>query len=204
MTRRYLMVTAGSVLIRSGEVPAHEVLLDLLELCKGVQHPTRGLFLRYFLVQSLKVRCVICPCMQCHYQCTSPSPSPSASPPPVQSPYPSNRSTLALQCTPPIVPSPLALQCTPPIVPSPLALQCTTPIVPSPLALQCTPPIVPSPRWLPQDKLPERERPDDALSFLVKALQETNSLWVRLQHQSPVTSVRRRESDRRDLRVLVG
>ena len=159
------MVTAGSVLIRSGEVPAHEVLLDLLELCKGVQHPTRGLFLRYFLVQSLKVRCVICPCMQCHYQCTSPSPSPSASPPPVQSPYPSNRSTLALQCTPPIVPSP---------------------------------------RWLPQDKLPERERPDDALSFLVKALQETNSLWVRLQHQSPVTSVRRRESDRRDLRVLVG
>lgn len=52
---RYLMVTAGSVLIRSGEVPAHEVLLDLLELCKGVQHPTRGLFLRYFLVQSLKV-----------------------------------------------------------------------------------------------------------------------------------------------------
>jgi len=49
------MVTAGAVLINSGEIPAQDVLLDLLELCKGVQHPTRGLFLRYYLVQSLKV-----------------------------------------------------------------------------------------------------------------------------------------------------
>lgn len=56
----------------------------------------------------------------------------------------------------------------------------------------------------PQDKLPEKDRPDDALAFLVKALQETNHLWVRLQTQSPVKSVRQRESDRRDLRVLVG
>lgn len=36
------------------EAPAKDVLIDLVEMCKGVQHPTRGLFLRAFLSQMTK------------------------------------------------------------------------------------------------------------------------------------------------------
>lgn len=48
---RYLMCTVGACFIRSGEGAAKDVLRDLAEMCKGVQHPTRGLFLRSYLCQ---------------------------------------------------------------------------------------------------------------------------------------------------------
>lgn len=51
LTRLYLMITVGSVLARTGGKPAAEVLFDLLAMSKGVQDPTRGLFLRYYMVQ---------------------------------------------------------------------------------------------------------------------------------------------------------
>ena len=54
LPRAYLMVTAGAVYIRSGQGPAKDVLADLLEMVKGVQHPQRGLFLRHFLAQKCK------------------------------------------------------------------------------------------------------------------------------------------------------
>lgn len=37
--------------IKAKEVPAKEVLKDLVEVCRGVQHPIRGLFLRSYLAQ---------------------------------------------------------------------------------------------------------------------------------------------------------
>ena len=37
--------------IKSKEAPAKEVLKDLVEMCRGVQHPIRGLFLRSYLAQ---------------------------------------------------------------------------------------------------------------------------------------------------------
>ncbi|CAI5477939.1 unnamed protein product [Closterium sp. Yama58-4] len=49
--RLYLLCTVGAVYIRSKEGPAKEVLSDLSEVCKGVQHPIRGLFLRAHLTQ---------------------------------------------------------------------------------------------------------------------------------------------------------
>eukprot|EP00741_Cyanophora_paradoxa_P007085 tig00001086_g6856.t1 len=52
--RLYLLITVGSVYIRSKEAPAREVLRDLVEMCRGVQHPTRGLFLRSYLSQLTK------------------------------------------------------------------------------------------------------------------------------------------------------
>ncbi len=52
--RLYLLVTVGSVYIRSREAPARDVLRDLLEMCRGVQHPTRGLFLRNYLSEMTK------------------------------------------------------------------------------------------------------------------------------------------------------
>ncbi|KAJ1914061.1 retromer complex subunit Vps35 [Mycoemilia scoparia] len=36
------------------EIPVHEVMMDMLEMVRGVQHPTRGLFLRYYLGQMTK------------------------------------------------------------------------------------------------------------------------------------------------------
>ncbi|KAJ1945754.1 retromer complex subunit Vps35 [Kickxella alabastrina] len=73
--RLYLMITIGSAYMslastiadrsRSNEVsagaggsdevvPVREVMLDMLEMTRGVQHPTRGLFLRYYLGQMTK------------------------------------------------------------------------------------------------------------------------------------------------------
>ena len=51
---RYLLVTVGSVYIKSKEATAKDVLRDLVEMCRGVQHPTRGLFLRSYLSEMTK------------------------------------------------------------------------------------------------------------------------------------------------------
>merc|ERR1719336_1951583 len=49
--RLYLLVTVGSVRVKVNRDPVKqmEVLYDLVEMTKGVQHPTRGLFLRNYL-----------------------------------------------------------------------------------------------------------------------------------------------------------
>jgi len=49
--RLYLLVTVGSVKLKVTKDPATQivVLYDLVEMTKGVQHPTRGLFLRNYL-----------------------------------------------------------------------------------------------------------------------------------------------------------
>jgi len=46
LPRLYLLCTVGAAYIESKEAPAKEILKDVSELCKGIQHPTRGLFLR--------------------------------------------------------------------------------------------------------------------------------------------------------------
>ena len=48
---RYLLCTVGSVYIKSMEAPSKDVLKDLVEMSRGVQHPVRGLFLRSYLTQ---------------------------------------------------------------------------------------------------------------------------------------------------------
>lgn len=37
--------------IKSKEAPAKDALKDLVEMCRGVQNPIRGLFLRSYLAQ---------------------------------------------------------------------------------------------------------------------------------------------------------
>ncbi|TMW66566.1 hypothetical protein Poli38472_012252 [Pythium oligandrum] len=54
LPRLYLLVTVGAVYIKSKDAPAREVLMDLVEMTKGVQHPLRGLFLRNYLSISVK------------------------------------------------------------------------------------------------------------------------------------------------------
>lgn len=60
LPRLYLLVTVAGVYIKSLEAPARDILKDLVEMAKGVQHPMRGLFLRNYLsqVRALRLRCV--------------------------------------------------------------------------------------------------------------------------------------------------
>jgi vacuolar protein sorting-associated protein 35 len=54
--RLYLMICVGGVYISSMEAPAKDILKDIVEMVKGVQHPMRGLFLRNYLTQVSKNR----------------------------------------------------------------------------------------------------------------------------------------------------
>ena len=51
---RYLLITVGVVYIKSNELSRKDILKDLVEMCRGVQHPLRGLFLRNYLLQCTK------------------------------------------------------------------------------------------------------------------------------------------------------
>ncbi|XP_020580939.1 vacuolar protein sorting-associated protein 35B-like isoform X2 [Phalaenopsis equestris] len=51
LPRLYLLCTVGSIYIKSKEAPAKDILKDIVEMCRGVQHPVRGLFLRNYLCQ---------------------------------------------------------------------------------------------------------------------------------------------------------
>ncbi|CAH8617510.1 unnamed protein product [Heterobilharzia americana] len=53
LPRLYLLITVGIYHIKCSELSRREILRDLVEMCSGVQHPTRGLFLRSYLLQSL-------------------------------------------------------------------------------------------------------------------------------------------------------
>ncbi|XP_058967807.2 vacuolar protein sorting-associated protein 35-like [Pocillopora verrucosa] len=52
--RLYLLITVGAVYIKANEASRRDILKDLVEMCRGVQHPLRGLFLRNYLLQSTR------------------------------------------------------------------------------------------------------------------------------------------------------
>jgi vacuolar protein sorting-associated protein 35 len=47
--RLYLMITVGTVYMAVEDAPVKEIMKDMMEMSRGVQHPIRGLFLRYYL-----------------------------------------------------------------------------------------------------------------------------------------------------------
>ncbi|KAH8918389.1 vacuolar protein sorting-associated protein 35 [Atractiella rhizophila] len=47
--RLYLMITVGTVYMSIKDAPTKEIMKDMMEMTRGVQHPTRGLFLRHYL-----------------------------------------------------------------------------------------------------------------------------------------------------------
>lgn len=49
--RLYLLITVGLVYIKTNASLKRSILKDLVEMCRGVQHPLRGLFLRNYLLQ---------------------------------------------------------------------------------------------------------------------------------------------------------
>ncbi|CAF0907257.1 unnamed protein product [Didymodactylos carnosus] len=116
--RLYLLITIGHVYIRANELSRKDILRDLVEMCRGVQHPLRGLFLRNYL------------------------------------------------------------------------LQCVKSLLPD----------------------QEQESPDEnktgtileSLDFILLNFAEMNKLWVRMQYQGHTRDLQRRETERRELRILVG
>lgn len=54
--RMYLLCCVGGIYIDSKEAPAKDILTDMIEMVKGVQHPMRGLFLRNYLTWVSKNR----------------------------------------------------------------------------------------------------------------------------------------------------
>ena len=44
----------------------------------------------------------------------------------------------------------------------------------------------------------------DSVHFVLQNFTEMNKLWVRMQHQGPVRDRQRRETERQELRLLVG
>ncbi|XP_030831126.1 vacuolar protein sorting-associated protein 35 [Strongylocentrotus purpuratus] len=49
--RLYLLITVGIVYIKAHQSSRKDIMKDLVEMCRGVQHPLRGLFLRNYLLQ---------------------------------------------------------------------------------------------------------------------------------------------------------
>ncbi|CAO3644169.1 unnamed protein product [Cunninghamella echinulata] len=47
--RLYLMITVGAAYMGMPDAPVREIMRDMMEMTRGVQHPTRGLFLRHYL-----------------------------------------------------------------------------------------------------------------------------------------------------------
>lgn len=54
LPRLYLLVTVGATYVELGEGNARDVLMDLVEMTRGVQQPIHGLFLRAYLGQMSK------------------------------------------------------------------------------------------------------------------------------------------------------
>ena len=52
--RLYLMITCGAVYVENFPKMSKDILYDLLNMVKGVQNPTRGLFTRYYLLKMMK------------------------------------------------------------------------------------------------------------------------------------------------------
>ena len=54
LPRLYMMVTAGVVFVKEKEANAKQIMKDLIEMSKAIQHPIRGLLLRYYMLKKLK------------------------------------------------------------------------------------------------------------------------------------------------------
>ncbi|KAJ3365738.1 Vacuolar protein sorting-associated protein 35 [Allomyces javanicus] len=52
--RLYMMITVAAAYLPMRQTPVKVILRDLLDMCRGVQHPVRGLFLRHYLSSMTK------------------------------------------------------------------------------------------------------------------------------------------------------
>jgi len=54
LSRLYLMTAAGAAVVKAKEVNARPIMNDVIEMAKAIQHPVRGILLRYYMMKKLK------------------------------------------------------------------------------------------------------------------------------------------------------
>ncbi|XP_014246771.1 vacuolar protein sorting-associated protein 35 isoform X2 [Cimex lectularius] len=54
LPRLYLLITVGLIYMKTNPSLRPSIMKDLVEMCRGVQHPLRGLFLRNYLLQCVR------------------------------------------------------------------------------------------------------------------------------------------------------
>ncbi|KAG5187057.1 vacuolar protein sorting-associated protein 35 [Tribonema minus] len=175
LPRLYLLCTVGSCYIRSGEAPAHAVLSDLLEMAKGVQQPMRGLFLRFYLSQVTKDKL---PDTGTPYEGEGGSASATAAP---------AQLTARASCASVRSAATVELE----QFKGAPANRVNAQLIARPARIRL------------RNGLSARSV-SDCLEFVLENFAESNRLWVRMHAQAAVKDKRRRERERRDLRVLVG
>ena len=52
--RIYLMITAGVIFMENNKQSCRQIIFDLFSMIKGIQNPIRGLFVRYYLLKTIK------------------------------------------------------------------------------------------------------------------------------------------------------
>lgn len=52
--RMYMLILVGSVALKKKVDSVVNIVQDLHEMCRSVQHPIRGMFVRYYLITTLK------------------------------------------------------------------------------------------------------------------------------------------------------
>ena len=67
--RLYMMILVASCCVRKKLIPAKKLIYDILDMCKGIQHPMRGLFLRNYFIREMKDKL---PYPGCRYETYNP------------------------------------------------------------------------------------------------------------------------------------
>jgi vacuolar protein sorting-associated protein 35 len=49
LERLYTQITVVAAWMKQNAAPKKEIMMDMLDMCKGIQHSVRGLFLRHYL-----------------------------------------------------------------------------------------------------------------------------------------------------------
>jgi vacuolar protein sorting-associated protein 35 len=48
------MIAAGAAVVKTKEAPARPIMNDVIEIAKTIQHPVRGILLRYYMMKKLE------------------------------------------------------------------------------------------------------------------------------------------------------
>jgi vacuolar protein sorting-associated protein 35 len=192
--RLYLMITVASTYLPMKETPAKIILKDLIDMCRGVQHPIRGLFLRHYLSLMTKdylpdgnVELPTSPLSLSEDKLKSPASATSNRTAPATIPDEIGQVTEAFDQN---------LQ----------VKQDDAAILPTDDATNASPSLPTEPK--PASALPavnhDPGNVNDSIAFVMQNFIEMNKLWVRLQHQGPTRDKEKREEERKELRILVG
>lgn len=194
--RLYLMITVGTVYMSIDDLPKREIMKDMLEMCRGVQHPVRGLFLRYYLMQRTKGLISL--------------PKPAQDTQDTQD-VPDTQGTLEIQQEPSSGPADPQENHD-----SSLGEASTAPTDEQKPTEVKTVEDAPSKDALPEDTPSEDASPasdsstpagvplTDTIDFIITNFVEMNKLWVRLQHQGHLSQRLLRTLERQQLQILVG